>query len=72
VDWNDANETQQAISLMKAWNPIDPADSLELLSSSFTNAEVGERKREREREKRETEREKRETKRDKERERECV
>ncbi|CAM6104701.1 unnamed protein product [Calypogeia fissa] len=40
VDWSDAQETKQAIELMRKWAPIDIADALELLSPVFESEEV--------------------------------
>jgi len=41
VDWNDANETKEALEVMNAWKAvIDIADALELLSSYFQNEDV--------------------------------
>lgn len=40
IDWNDPQESQQAIELMKEWQPIDVDDALGLLSSTFKSTEV--------------------------------
>lgn len=44
VDWSDPSsvEVNDAIELMNEWTPIDPADALELLSSSFQHPAVRE------------------------------
>ncbi|XP_057240511.1 phosphatidylinositol 3-kinase catalytic subunit type 3 isoform X2 [Malurus melanocephalus] len=40
VNWNLAQEAKQALELLGKWKPMDVEDSLELLSSHFTNPTV--------------------------------
>lgn len=37
VEWNEMHQKNEALSIMPKWEPIDIADSLELLSSAFTH-----------------------------------
>eukprot|EP01018_Ginkgo_biloba_P009326 Gb_01861 [translate_table: standard] len=40
VEWSDAQEARQALTLMRRWAQIDTADALELLSPVFESEEV--------------------------------
>ncbi|KAK0423940.1 hypothetical protein QR680_008420 [Steinernema hermaphroditum] len=40
VNWADSEEANQAIRIIKDWEPIDPVDALELLSPDFHNIQV--------------------------------
>ena len=40
VNWNQPQETKQALELLSNWNPMDVEDALELLSPSFTHPSV--------------------------------
>ena len=40
VNWALAQEAKQALELLGKWRPMDVEDSLELLSSQFTNPDV--------------------------------
>ena len=40
VNWNLAQEAQQALDMLRAWAPLEPEDALELLTSSFTQPAV--------------------------------
>eukprot|EP01132_Coremiostelium_polycephalum_P006787 gene6787-8421_t len=37
VEWNETGQKNEALAIMPKWEPIDIADSLELLSSAFTH-----------------------------------
>ncbi|KAM9947807.1 hypothetical protein ACTFIW_008177 [Dictyostelium discoideum] len=37
VEWSESHQKNEALSIMPKWDPIDIADSLELLSSAFTH-----------------------------------
>ena len=40
VSWQSRQEKEEALELMHKWQPLDPADALELLSSSFREPRV--------------------------------
>ena len=40
VNWGMPQEAKQALELLGKWRPMDVEDSLELLSSQFTNTTV--------------------------------
>lgn len=40
VNWDLPQEAKQALELLGKWRPMDVEDSLELLSSQFTNPTV--------------------------------
>ena len=40
VNWNQPQETKQALELLSNWTPMDVEDALELLSPSFTHPSV--------------------------------
>ncbi|GAM23254.1 hypothetical protein SAMD00019534_064290, partial [Acytostelium subglobosum LB1] len=37
VEWNEAHQRSEALSILPKWDPIDVADALELLSSTFSH-----------------------------------
>ena len=40
VNWNQPQETKQALELLSNWNPMDVEDALELLSPTFSHPSV--------------------------------
>ncbi|TKR96795.1 hypothetical protein L596_010764 [Steinernema carpocapsae] len=40
VNWEEKDEVNQAVKIIKEWDPIDPVDALELLSPDFHNIHV--------------------------------
>merc|ERR1740124_1797206 len=40
VNWNNSQETKQALDILYKWEPIDAVDALELLTPQFTNQKV--------------------------------
>ena len=40
MDWNDINETNEAIKLLPLWTSIDMSDSLELLGSFYQHSKI--------------------------------
>lgn len=40
VSWQSKQETEEALELLYKWQPLDPADALELLSPAFMEAKI--------------------------------
>ncbi|VDD87750.1 unnamed protein product [Enterobius vermicularis] len=40
VNWEEGEESKQALDLIREWEPVDAADALELLSPAFLNKDV--------------------------------
>ena len=40
IDWKDSINESQGVEMMRQWEPIEPADALELLSKEFKNIHV--------------------------------